>query len=318
MWTDTQGRVYFQLGLGSISYWDPTAGFGNLPQSTTFTGLYTGQWSRDGKRLYTMDIALNLYVFDDEARTFTRIRTGVLSCQHISPFLGTARVRNMQVSANEKKIYFINDSAPTNSLFEWDFATNNEPRELVALASMESQITAQHTAVMGTDTWDAQGQFYLAVSGNLPAFQGSNLLFMGIDPVRVKAAVGALPGVSVVSVQTERGYGLLRRGDTSTALEILVEAKHGKKQAIVSMPAGASEARLPCSGPHGSEWHLIPDGDTYLTGLTCQPGDREYCNRHGECNQDGTACECDDDRHRSSEDQCKTWQRSGGHDHDHR
>jgi hypothetical protein len=129
------------------------------------------------------------------------------------------------------------------------------------------------------------------------------VLLVGIDPVRLKAQQGMLPGVSELSVQTERGIGLLRRGDTTSALDVLVESVDPALRVTFPLAAGASELAL----PPGFDWRVVPDGDTYVTGLTCQPGDRRYCHWMGTCNERGTACECDDAEHRSPQDQCEAW-----------
>jgi hypothetical protein len=270
LWVDSRGRVYFTVATAGtlapgepatpryVLYWDPVEGWGAEPSWTIAEMLRTGQCSLDGKRCYILDYPLNLYVFDDEARTFTSLGRGVLEPQHISTRTRNVRVRSMQLSANEKKIYLINDSAPVNSLFEWDYASTPYPRELARVEGLDERLDARYTAFTGHDSWDEQGR--------VPSTP--NVYFVRVDPVRLKAALGVLPGLATLSV---RGQGadlhLVRHGDLTTDLQVILRvgdsAASASYQTLVA-PAGIKVVPAPLDGRQSMKTvRVIPDGDTY-------------------------------------------------------
>ena len=142
LWVDSRGTVYFTVATAGtlapgepqtptyVLSWDPVAGWGSEPTWTIAEMLRTGQCSLDKKRCYILDYPLNLYLFDDESRTFTKLRKGIMSPEHISTRTRAIRVRTMNLSPNERKLYIVNDSAPVMSLFEWDFTQTDYPLEL--------------------------------------------------------------------------------------------------------------------------------------------------------------------------------------------
>jgi hypothetical protein len=213
----------------------------------------------------------------------------------------------MNLSANSQKIYFANDTAPVVSLFEWDWQRTQTPLEIKRLSELSAKLTAEaYTGTTGHDAWDNEGRMYFTSFGGEDVLPTPDVALVRIDPVRLKASLGILPGIPVVSLQTEQGIGLRRRGDTSTTLRILLETTDGSLRQAVEFPSGATETPI-VNAPSSATWRIIPDGDTYLKELTCTPGDRAYCQWMGVCNAEGNACVCDDGEHRSPADQCTTW-----------
>ncbi|MGC4064808.1 MAG: hypothetical protein QM784_09220 [Polyangiaceae bacterium] len=277
LWVDSRGRVYFTVGTAGtlmpgepatptyVLYWDPVTGWGERTDWRISEMLRTGQWSWDKKRCYILDYPLNLYRFDDETGTFTKLGQGQLPSSHVSTRTGAVRVRSMQLSPNEQKIYLLNDSAPVNSLFEWDFRRTMTPLELATEAELDPKLTPAYTGITGHDSWDDSGRFYFTSFGGEGVPATPNVMFVGVDPVRLKTAVGVLPGIA--SVKLEHGFGhaqwLHRRGDRSVSLDVLLETRDGRARKVVHMPAGRPFVLLERRDWHEG-WRVIPDGDTYL------------------------------------------------------
>lgn len=279
MWVDSRGRVYFTVesagkpGPGEppappyVLSWDPSVGWSSRPDWPVAEMLRTGQWSLDGDRFYALDYQLRLYVFDDSARTFTALGQGRVDASHVSARTKGVHVRSMNLSANEQKIYFVNDTAPTNSLFEWDFRRTMVPRELTTVAGLDSRLDARYAVFTGHDSWDLKGRFSFTGFGGEGASVTPNVFLIRVDPVRTKAALGLLPGVAVVGVKkSPTMLTLTRTGDLSSNLTVILRVRAGKaapdRLERVVLPAGT--AALPLPALAGADVTPVADGDTYV------------------------------------------------------
>lgn len=290
LWVDGKGRVYFTVATAGtlapgeattptfVLSWDPEKGWQSRPDWQIVEMLRTGQWSLDHKHLYILDYPLNLYVFDDEAETFTRLGQGTLSAEHVSPRTKGIRVRSVNLSANERKLYFVNDTAPVDTVYEWDFKTGSAPKELVNVDAIDDRLNPQvYSAYTGHDSWDQQGRFHFAGFGGEGLPPTSNVLFVRFDPVRVKAALGLLPGISTVYLKGDGlNTELIRTGDSSTAIDVIIEVTPVFRLApvyeSVTIPARIRRVHLLrhrnliryLTTP-STRLRVIADGDTYLT-----------------------------------------------------
>ena len=278
IWVDSRGRVYMTVATAGtlapgepatpryVLWWDPIEGWGAEPSWEITEMLRTGQCTPDQKRCYIMTYPLDLYLFDDEARTFRRINKGILDAQHISTRTGAVRVRSMNLSPNEKKLYFVNDSAPIDSLFEWALTPDATPRELASVAALDARLDARYTAFTGHDGWDPKGRFYFAGFGGEGVPSTPNVYVTRIDPVRLKAALGILPGVADVAIRgAGRGLHLVRHGDLSTDLQVLLSVRGAVPYEIVTAPAGRTVVPVSLGvSVHMKDVAVIPDGDTYV------------------------------------------------------
>jgi hypothetical protein len=292
MWTDSSGRVYFTVATAGtlapgepatplyVLFWDPVLGWGARTDWPIAEMLRTGQWSIDHKHLYILDYPMNLYMFNDEDRTFTKLSHGILPPDRVSPRTHAVRVRSMNVSANEKKLYFVNDTAPAMSVFEWDFMTTDTPLELVSVPAIDSRVDARYTAFTGHDSWDQDGRFHFTGFGGEGVPSTPNVFFLRVDPVRLKAGLGLLPGVSEVSI---RGFGsglhLVRHGDLSTTINVILRRTtdwNEKTYETVTMPAGQVVVDVP-GHRWGDTWRVsvVPDGDTYVVDARGRDCDRD-------------------------------------------
>lgn len=280
LWVDEAGRVYWSLANAGmpapeemptpkhVLSWDPQQGFVPKPDWTISEMLRTGQRSLDGKRVYILDYQLNLYLFDETDGSFKHLVKGELPAEHVSPRTMAIRVRSTQLSANEKKIYFVNDSALNNSLWEWEFASGAAPRELVRTTAIDPRLEPTYNAFTGHDSWDNRGRFMFSGFGGEGFPPTPHVYFIRVDPVRLKAGLGLLPGVAEVRL---RGGQLVRSGDLTSALDVIMQAQavqgaEGKPtQHHVAIAAGEAQVALPDElSASASRLSVIPDGDTYV------------------------------------------------------
>jgi len=274
LWVDHTGAVYFSVGNSGplaadepgapkhVLSWVPGEGWKARADWPIGEMLRTGQRSLDGKRVYILDYPLRLYVFNEEDQSFKQLAQGVLTDQHVSPRTKNVRVRAMNLSANERKIYFINDSAPVNSLWEWDFASGQPPRELTTIEAIEPQLDARYNAFTGHDSWDNWGRFSVTGFGGEGAPVTPYVYLLRIDPVRLKAALNVLPGAPVVELR--RGQ-LHRSAELRSELSVILEVNDAGTLSYrnVTIAAGANSAELPAGLPNGAQLRVVPDGDTY-------------------------------------------------------
>jgi hypothetical protein len=292
MWIDRGGRVYFTVATAGtlapgepatptyVLYWDPIEGWGARPDWQIAEMLRTGQWSLDHKHLYLLDYPMNLYMFNDQDRTFVKLNHGVLAPDRVSPRTHAVRVRSMNVSANERKIYFVNDTAPAMSVYEWDFMATDTPLELASVPAIDPRVDARYTAFTGHDSWDHDGRFHFTGFGGEGVPSTPNVFFLRVDPVRLKAGLGLLPGVPEVAI---RGFGpglhLVRHGDLSTTIDVMLRSTADSGEQVyetVTMPAGQVVVDVP--GPRWGRMmrvSVIPDGDTYVVDQHGRDCDRD-------------------------------------------
>jgi len=191
IWIDSRGRVYFTGGnpawgqkepeaiFGHVHYFDQAAeAFGENPdwRLGSPTAIEMGQWNRDRTRCYLSDDAGRIYRFDDAGPAWTSL--GKL--EHDGQWVWV-----MQLSTDERSIYFVNSGAKEDGLFEFDVASGRT-RRLCSLASLHPDLVGR-TRHTGHDAWDADGRFYFT---SFPWPAETNLLLTRIDPVRLKASLG--------------------------------------------------------------------------------------------------------------------------------
>jgi hypothetical protein len=195
IWTDARGRVYFTLaGIHHVLYYDPSAGFG-AQEGWTLRSVYfgdksirLGQWTPDGMRCYLADYEANFYLFDNTDQSFRHLGRGQGDAPHYKD--GVAfRIRVLNVSADEQKIYFANDDAELFSLFEFDVQTG-ATRRLCSLSNIDERLGGRtYFNRAGNDSWDSRGRFYIASFGG-ELENPTDVIVTRIDPVLLKTHLG--------------------------------------------------------------------------------------------------------------------------------
>ncbi|UPW19546.1 hypothetical protein M0C34_04510 [Agarivorans sp. TSD2052] len=287
MWLDSRGRVYISGGsersqwnrgedpeiFNHVWYYDPLSGFGELPAFALqgANALEVGQWDRTHQRLYTSDDQGNIYVFTDATASWAYLGR--------PSFSNAAKTWIFQLSADEQKIYIgLSDmGAENNALFEYEIATG-ESTVLVNIDELDDQAAAENF-IAGYDSWDKQGNFYIAA---FSMYDGENVLMLGINPVRIKVAKGILPELLEVSAVVE-GENIIvsRSGDNSLPLSVLYEVKGlDLNESLMFSEFGqftfpATQSRqmisldslqLPVEeGYTSTVFELVPDGNSYIS-----------------------------------------------------
>jgi hypothetical protein len=195
IWTDAGGRAYFTLaGINHVLYYDPVAGFG-AAESWALRSVYfsdkcirLGQWTPVGMRCYLADYEANFYLFDNRDRTFRHLGQGSGDARHYKD--GAAfRIRVLDVAADERKIYFVNDDSELFSLFEFDVQTG-ATRRLCYLSDLDERLGGRtYFNRAGNDSWDRQGRFYIASFGG-ELESPTDVIVTRIDPIRLKSHLG--------------------------------------------------------------------------------------------------------------------------------
>ena len=230
MWIDSRGRVYISGGssrnqwnqneptsvFDHIWYYDPATGFGEL---TDFAlqgpnAMEVGQWDRKRENLYTSDDQGNIYRFNDADASWTFLGR--------PNFPSNYKTWVFQLSADEKKIYIGKSDGPDpNAIFEFDIASGSSYK-LLEISDLDDQ-AATENFITGYDSWDSQGNFYIA---DFSMYDGDNVYMLGINPVRIKAAKGILRDlVEVNAVASDSDISLSRTGSTSFSQEVLYEVR---------------------------------------------------------------------------------------------
>lgn len=275
MWVDSRGRLYFSAGnpgwgaydpaiYAHIRYFDPVSGFGERRDWTLREprALEMRQCLPGGKRCFFADDRGHVYRFDDDGPRWSYIGQVAVSAAELHCWV-------FAVSADGRKAYLVGstrlEDADPISLYEFDLATG-ATRRLCALADIDAAIGAfrQHT---GYDAWDADGRFYFA---SFTPKSSENVVLTGIDPVRLKAALGLLPAVPEVSVaRAAEGDGaprfvFTRTGPVAAPLDILYKLAdaEGERYDTIVIPAGAKSASLPLDGAVS----VVPNGNDYVAG----------------------------------------------------
>jgi hypothetical protein len=101
-----------------------------------------------------------------------------------------------------------------------------------------STLVTGYRGYTGHDSWDLQGRFHVAAFGGEEA-TSPNVKVLRVDPVRMKADLGLLPGVPEVAIRgAGPGLHLVRHGDMSTDLNVLLSVGGATTYQTVTMPAG--------------------------------------------------------------------------------
>lgn len=284
IWIDSRGRVYFTGGnpdwgqpepepiYGHLHYFDPADGFGErtdwLLESPT--AIETGQWTRDRQHCFVADDFGRFYRFDDAGPAWSSIG----SLDHDGRWLWVTHL-----SADGHSIYAVNSGAAEDGLYEFDIATGTT-RRLCSLASLHPDL-AERTRHTGYDAWDRDGRFFFT---SFPWPADSDLLLTGVDPVRLKVALGLLPELVHVgaapAADPDEGFVVYRSGSTAAALEILADLTTwdaagrplGTTQHVLTLRAGAAAATrtladlLAPAGSVSAALEIIPDGRDYVAG----------------------------------------------------
>jgi hypothetical protein len=195
IWADDEGRVYYTVaGVDNVLVWDPAKGFVDRTdwkmRSQIFRdkSLRLGQWTADGMRCYLADYEANFYLFNNADKSFTWLGRGEGDSSHYMRG-ETFRIRVLNVTADEKTIFFANDNSVKFSLFEYDIASK-KTRRLCYLSELDSRLAdPAFFNRAGNDSWDDKGRFYIASFG---AERGKSpgVLVTRIDPVLLKKALG--------------------------------------------------------------------------------------------------------------------------------
>lgn len=196
LWVNRAGRVYFTLSkCASVQYYDPkTGGFGERTEVEISSKEYpnnvfrTGTRSLDGKHVYVSDREGWIWRYDMETDGFERLGQAVgAGQQHNSK--KTLKMRAFNVSADERKIYFINDGADDSAFWEWDIASKTT-RRLCGLGQLDPRLGAkEYFNHCGNDTWDNNGCLYFCSFGS-DTSETTDLILSRLDPVKLKVQLG--------------------------------------------------------------------------------------------------------------------------------
>jgi hypothetical protein len=282
IWTDNQGRVYFTVaGINYVLFYDPVKGFGEKKdwelRSRYFMDkcIRMGQWTPDGMRCYLADYEANFYLFNNSDQSFSFLGQGKGDAQHFKDGMAF-RIRVMNVTADEKKIYFSNDDAEVFSLFEFEISSGNT-RRLCFLSEIEQRFKDRtYFNKAGNASWDNNGRFYIAAFGN-ELVNSTDVFVTRIDPVLLKAHLGLQELVEIKLEQGAQSTMLTRTGGLDKGVSIILEAVDDKGMFLERrnflIPQGQRtleipNANLPQAGVPKSVLRLVPDGNTYkVSGL---------------------------------------------------
>jgi hypothetical protein len=303
MWVDSRSRLYFSTGnpyWGSYSpsiyahiyYFDPIRGFGELKnwKLRESRAIELGQCLPDRKQCFFSDDRARVYRFDDEGPSWSYVGRAQTVAAEIFVF---------NVSADGKKAYFVASSlgslGPTsqpnpnkpNLVYEFDLAAKTT-RKLCSLADLDRKV-GQFNGHTGYNAWDGDGRFYFSSfsHGSETAQAGDqNVVVTGIDPVRLKVALGLLPSLTEVTVDnspqaTEPSFTFTRKGSMATAQEVLYKLviternrttreQYGKTKipfgtASVTVALQQLQVTVP-NAVKGGVLSVIPNGNDYVVG----------------------------------------------------
>lgn len=193
LWIDQTGRVHFTAGsarseLGApydpatfnhVHYWDPATGFGEQKA-----------WQLRQQRAIDMAQCFpssgTCYLGDDDGNLYRFREAGggeEASWTHLARPDSASRIRVMQISPDQDRAYFINNSS---ELFELDLATTQFVNR-VRLRELDPVLDLPN--FYGHDAWDLSGRFYIAAFGHID--DTSNAWLVAIDPARLLAAAAS-------------------------------------------------------------------------------------------------------------------------------
>lgn len=284
LWVDSRGRVYITGGnpdwghpepesiYDHVHYYDPGDGFGeraDWPLESP-TAMETGQWTRDRQHCFVADDQGRFYRFDDAGPAWSSIG----SLDHDGRWVWVTHL-----SADGRSIYAVSSGATEDGLYEFDIGSG-VTRRLCSLASLDGELAAR-TRHTGYDAWDRDGRFYFT---SFPWPADTDLLLTGVDPVRLKVALGLLSELVHVGVASaadpDDGFVVSRSGSTAEELEILADLTTwdaageslGITQHVLTLPASAAEGTstladlLAPADAESAALEIIPDGRDYVVG----------------------------------------------------
>ena len=173
--------------LDHVVYYDPTTGWGANEEwklATAADGVRvfrTSARSKDGRYLYLADADARIYCYDSHADSLKRLGQCSTSDADYQMKNGRMRFRAMNLSADGRRIYFINDEAKTSGLWQWTVATG-ATELIVNLGELDERLgQARFDVHAGNDTWCEDGRMFACAYGSdeqrLPG-----VLFFGFDP----------------------------------------------------------------------------------------------------------------------------------------
>lgn len=280
MWVDEAGTVYFTYsGYDSVFAFELGGAFSAKPDwDLGGLELKFGQWSRDRKRCYLGDYEGRLYVFDDAANTFSLLgQASVPEAYNSTEPLYVWQTRLFQISADEQKYYFMNDSSTgAYALFEFDLSSKMTTK-IAELSQLDSGLPGPYLFHSAYDSWDTRGRFSYVNFNMKPE---NPMRVTRIDPVRVKVASGLLPElVTVELVSSAAGISVTRSGATDAALPVILarrldDAAHSMAYVNATIPVGAASldvtpliaAASPLPSGSSFELSVLPNGNSYVAG----------------------------------------------------
>ncbi len=280
MWADAEGTVYFTYS-GYDSVFAYAAGGGLSAKAGWDLGgleLKFGQWSLDRSRIYLGDYEGRLYVFDDLNDTFGLIGQATVPVEYESTeALYLWQTRLFQISADERKYYFMNDSSTgAYAMFEYDIMAQTTTK-IAELSELDAGLPGPYLFHSAYDSWDTLGRFTY-VNFNMVATDAMRVT--RIDPVRVKVAKGLLPELVSVDLASADGtYTVTRTGSSTAELEVNIavdvegQARLYQKWLI---PAGSAAQdvthavmAIATTFPNATFGiSVLPDGNDYVLGAS--------------------------------------------------
>jgi hypothetical protein len=202
MWMGRDGRVYFTISAcNCVAYYDPKTGFGEKeewliagqpPHSKVFR---TGTMSLDHERIYAADEDGRIYRYNRRNDTFHLLGQAT-SADVKYACKGTLKMRAFNVTADEKKVYFVNDDAAASAFWEWDVEGNTTKR-LCDMSVLDGRIGAPgFDGHGGNDSWDEDGNLYFCSFGR-DQTRPTGLVLTRLDPVRLKVRLARSEGVGI-------------------------------------------------------------------------------------------------------------------------
>lgn len=193
MWLGAKGSVYFTTSLADhvLSY-DESKGWGEKKEWKLYgvpgnsKVIRTGTKSKNGKWVYLADEEGHFWRYSTQRDELELLGT-VFSPEPRYQYRGFIKVRALNVSDDDSKLYFINDDAECSALWEWDFFTKRTTC-LTDLAKIDKRFTPDLCVHAGNDTMDSQGRIYFCAFS--PDMSNPHaLLLCRVDPARIVEAL---------------------------------------------------------------------------------------------------------------------------------
>ncbi|MBN2545121.1 MAG: hypothetical protein JXB50_04940 [Spirochaetes bacterium] len=281
LWLDKYQAVYFTIKpFNYICSYTPGRGFDQIPEWPTLnqfsTNIRNGVWSIDKKYHFLADYEGHVYKFSVDDITWDYIgQASTTESDHYKHFpLGDAfRIRSMSLSADGRKIYFLNDEAARYSLFEFDVETQATIRLCYREELDGIYQNTNYNDHAGHNAWDLDGNFYFSSFGyNMP--EKVTVTLTRVNPVKLKVALGLLPELVKVNIGALGNKVVISRtGSTSQAQEVIlsIESKYNNKIVYkkVIIPAGSSSVKISIkelSINKKDKVKVVPNGNNYIAG----------------------------------------------------